>query len=107
MTQPAITRDGNRITLSGDLTVKTARRLFDKMPAFGETPAFGAQEVTVDLKSVREADSAGLALLVHWSNLARSSSAELVFTGAPAQLRQMAKITGLEELFGAPATVQP
>lgn len=93
MTQAAITCEGGGIGLSGDLTVKTARRLFD------QTPPFGPGEGTVDLESVRETDSAGLALLVHWSNVARSSSAELVFTGAPAQLRQLAKIAGLAALF--------
>ena len=93
MTQPAITGEGNHIALTGDLTLHTVRRLFDGMPPFH------VGEVTVDLKAVREADSAGLALLVHWSNLAKSSTSELVFTNIPAQLREMAKITDLQELF--------
>ena len=91
----ALRQNGHgRFSLSGDLTAETARSLFDRMPKFG------GGEVNVDLESVHEVDSAGLALLVHWSNLAAASSGRLTFTGAPTQLRQMAKITGLEELFG-------
>ena len=86
--------NGVRLSLSGDLTVKTARRLFDR------TPVFGAGVVSVDLASVGETDSAGLALLVHWCNRASASSAELKFSGAPAQLRRLSEITGLEGLFG-------
>ena len=89
-----ITGESGRLRLSGDLTMETARRLFDR------TPPFGPGAVTVDLEAVGEADSAGLALLVHWSNLACAASAEPVFTGAPAQLRRLAKITGLGDLFG-------
>ena len=91
----ALQQNGHgRFALSGDLTAETARSLFDRMPKFG------GGEVNIDLESVREVDSAGLALLLHWSNLAVASSGRLNFTGAPTQLRQMAKITGLEELFG-------
>ena len=93
MTQATLTREGGGFGLSGDLTVKTARRLFD------QTPPFAPGEMRINLAAVGEADSAGLALLVHWSNLAGSSSTKLVFTDAPAQLRQLAKISGLGELL--------
>ena len=85
--------DGNRLALSGDLTSKTARALF------AQTPAFSGEEITVDIHAVREVDSSGLALLLHWSHLARAASGKLTFTGAPAQAREMAKITGLEDLL--------
>ncbi len=83
----------DRVELSGDLTVKTARRLFD------QPPRLHPGEVRMDLAAVREVDSAGLALLVHWDNLAAASAGKLTYTNAPAQLREMAKITGLEALF--------
>ncbi len=88
-----ITRDGNYITLHGDLTHPTARQLFT------QTPSFGSEKTTVDLTSIRNVDSAGLALLVHWSNRARASSAQLKFTNTSTQLQQLAKITDLENLF--------
>ena len=89
MMQAGLTREGNRIELSGDLTVQTVRSLFDR------TPRFPPGEMSVALETVREVDSAGLALLVRWSNLAGLST-RLTFTGAPPELQQMSKITGLE-----------
>lgn len=83
----------NHVTLSGPLTLKTVPAWFEK------TPQFCAQPIRVDLAAVQEADSAGLALLVHWSKLARASSTPLQFTEVPPQLYQLAKIADLEELF--------
>lgn len=83
-----------RMQLHGALTVKTARRLFDR------TPRFRSAETHLDLAAVSEADSAGLALLVHWFNLAQAARGRLTFTNASPQLRQIAKITNLAELFG-------
>ena len=88
-------RDPDRLQLRGALTVKTARRLYDR------TPRFRPGEMRLDLASVSEADSAGLALLLHWANLAQNAHGRLTFTNAPPQLREIAKITNLAELFGA------
>lgn len=90
--QVGLSRDRARdcIELSGDLTSRTVGALF------AQTPRFGGQPMHVDLRAVGDVDSSGLALLLHWSHLAGASAGKLVFTGAPAQLREMAKITGLE-----------
>ena len=91
MSDIIVSGDGN-LALRGDLTYATVRRLFADTPVFADT-------VTVDLQAVAGVDSAGLALLVHWDNVAAANAAELRFTGAPTQLKQMAKISGLESLF--------
>jgi len=90
--QAGLSRDRarNRIQLSGDLTSRTVSALFAR------APQFGGQPVRVDLSAVGDVDSSGLALLLHWSQLAGASAGQLVFTGAPAQLCKMAKIAGLE-----------
>lgn len=88
-----IKREHNHITLSGALTVKTARELFN------QTPQFDGEELNVNLDGIREVDSAGLALLLHWSNMANAASSNLTFTNPPTQLREIAKIMGLETLF--------
>lgn len=80
------------MVLNGELTVQTARRWFDQTPSF-------ATPMHIDLTAVNEVDSAGLALLVHWSNLAASASSKLTFIGVPTQLRVIAKIIDLEEIF--------
>lgn len=88
-------KNGIHIALSGDLTAKTARQLFEEMPKFS------AEAVSIDLSAVKETDSAGFALLVHWSNLATSASCQLRFIQPPPQLQELAKISNLEELFNA------
>ncbi len=82
--------------LDGDLTLQTVRAWFEQTPHFGQTQG----EMCVNLANLREVDSAGLALLVHWCNRANASSGQLTFINAPRPLRQLAKISGLEELFG-------
>ena len=82
--------------VDGDLTLQTVRAWFERTPNFGEARG----QVCVDLANLREIDSAGLALLVHWCNRANASSNQLTFINAPRPLHQLAKISGLEELFG-------
>ena len=89
-----ISADGKRIALRGDLVVHTARKLFDQTPTF-------EGGVQVDLSAVGETDSAGLALLVHWANCANRAQRKLTYRGASAQLKQLAKISGVGELFAA------
>lgn len=93
-TSPTVTRDGNRITVHGDLTLHTARRAFALMPPVVDEIA--DEHITVDLTGILDADSAALALLVHWKSRAR---VQIKFTGASPQLQQLAKITNLSDLF--------
>lgn len=79
--------------LRGNLTVHT-------VPQWqGNPPSFQSPQAAISLAAVQETDSAGLALLVHWANLARAAGVRLKFTDAPAQLSELAKINGLQELF--------
>ncbi|MGR3985306.1 MAG: STAS domain-containing protein [Gammaproteobacteria bacterium] len=96
-----ITADGGNIRVRGDLTAATARALFeDKWLEREPRSAAAPAEIRIDLSEVGEADSAGLALLLHWANRIEAASGKAVFAGAPKQLRRMAKISGLEGLFG-------
>lgn len=97
--QTGLSRDPARncIKLSGDLTSRTVTALF------AQTPRFSGRQVRIDLRAVGDVDSSGLALLLHWSHLAGASAGQLVFTGAPAQLCEMAKITGLDGLLNLAA----
>lgn len=51
--------------------------------------------VTIDLKGVERADSAGLALLVEWLHTARSKGRELKFVNVPEQVRSLIRVNGL------------
>lgn len=85
--------DGNRIRLRGDLNASRAREWFDRAPRFNHG------ETHIDLAELGDADSAGLALLLHWANCINASGGSAVFENAPPQLLRMAKISELEDLF--------
>jgi len=104
-----LTRARGRLELAGDLTGGSVPGLFAQTPRFdAESMAESAVSagasaepaaLCIDLRAVGEVDSSGLALLLHWRGVAARSNARLTFTGAPAQLREMAKITGVETLL--------
>ncbi|MGI9311802.1 MAG: STAS domain-containing protein [bacterium] len=99
MPSASIHQAGERIEVRGALNSHTARELFEQTPpALTMSPQPSPSPTIIDLAAVREADSAGLALLVHWSNLAQARGGAR-FANAPAQLRRLAEITGLAEMF--------
>lgn len=57
------------------------------------------QQVTIDLHQVQHADSAGVALLVEWMNLARQSQGELTLTNIPAQMFAITRVSGLDHIL--------
>lgn len=56
----------------------------------------------IDLGAVSRADSAGLALLVHWLRQGRNRGLDIHFSGLPAQLIAIARASGLEGLLAQP-----
>ena len=60
-----------------------------------------AQDCEIDLSGLSSGDSAGLAVLIEWVASARRRGATLRYTGVPAQMRAIARISALEELLTA------
>jgi phospholipid transport system transporter-binding protein len=58
-----------------------------------------ANELSIDLSGVTNADSAGLALLIEWYRMAERDRRKLRFVGAPQQIRALAKISDLDTLL--------
>jgi len=58
-----------------------------------EFPPGGAVEIQLD--SVTQTDSAGLALLMEWRRRAEDAGCKLQFTGAPAALAALAAVSGV------------
>ena len=76
---------------------------FDAAPAVlkrGVALLGDARNCEIDLSGVRSGDSAGLAVLIEWLASARRRGAELRYTGVPAQMRVIARISELEDLLG-------
>jgi phospholipid transport system transporter-binding protein len=92
-----ITRDNGVFEVTGQLT-------FQSVPQFlAQTDKWlhgGTGKVTIDMHGVTLADSAGLALLIEWLQLARSAQREIVFTHMPDQMRDLIHVNGLTQVFG-------
>jgi phospholipid transport system transporter-binding protein len=87
-TPAVLERDGERLRVSGGLTMTT----------IGEAIDVGAKALRegvkrVNLAGVTEVDSAAIALLLDWS---RQSQASFVIEGAPSTLRDFAKLYSVE-----------
>ncbi|MHB8742339.1 MAG: STAS domain-containing protein [Sulfuricaulis sp.] len=55
--------------------------------------------VTIDMHDITLADSAGLALLVEWLQLARAANRDMAFTNIPEQVRELIRVNGLQQVF--------
>ena len=59
----------------------------------------GSGRVTIDMHGVTLADSAGLALMIEWQQLAHAAGREIVFTHMPEQMRDLIRVNGLTQVF--------
>lgn len=88
-------RGEGQLAVSGPLEFATVTALLEPLEAL--LPAAG--RLRVDLGGVVHADSAGLALLVHWQRRAHRLGLELDFHNAPDQLMDMARLSRLDTIL--------
>ena len=94
--EPALRADGaGRFILTGPVTFSTAGDLLQVSQGLFT----GQRTVTVDLGAVTNVDSAGLALLLEWLRLARSTGQAVTYTGLPHKLIAIAKLSGVEGML--------
>ena len=86
---------GRRFTLSGRMTFDTAGQILRE----SEVPFAEHTRIEVDLASVDETDSAGLALLLEWITWANHTVREIRFTETPERIKAIAKTTEVEHLL--------
>jgi phospholipid transport system transporter-binding protein len=85
------------IKVSGILNAYTVPRLINESKLLFHRG--GVQPMTVDLDNVVYSDSAGLTLLTAWLRLAKQCQITLGFKHMPAQMRTIAKVSGLEAVL--------
>ncbi|MBI5919100.1 MAG: STAS domain-containing protein [Nitrosomonadales bacterium] len=90
-----IQREGDRLKVSGDLTMATVAALHDGLGPV----APGAAALVVDLSEVGVVDSAAVGLLLAWLRQAQKSSVELRFENLPQNLTSLAQMYGVAELL--------
>lgn len=86
--------------LSGELSFATADAVLQQAQA---TLSGSTGPVELDLAGVTRTDSAGLALLLELTRLARAREQQIRFVHAPEQLRKLAEFFGLAELLALTA----
>ena len=89
-------RGSGTFEISGRLTFQTVPQL--QIQA-GNLFQGGTQPVTIDMQGVSLTDSAGLALMIEWLELARNAKCQLVFTNIPEQVRHLIRVNGLTPIF--------
>jgi phospholipid transport system transporter-binding protein len=98
--------NGNGITRRADGAVQVTGPLtFQSVPKCLESsrPLFAGDDarLTFDLQGVTLADSAGLALLLEWREMAHAGKRELVFVNLPDQMRHLIEVSGLSPVFAS------
>lgn len=84
-----------RLALLGELTFATVPGLSkDLESTFKQWP-----QLRVDLAGLEWMDSAGLALLIEWTCLARALGHSLEFVNVPRQLLTIASVSGVDQML--------
>ena len=92
----AVERNG-LLVVSGPLVFDTVPDLYAQTRDWLNKPG---GPVSVDLRAVARADSAGLALFVEWLRVAKISGRALTFINVPEQVHSLIQVNGLEEALG-------
>ncbi len=87
-----ITRNGNRVQVSGSLTMATVGKLYSS----GLQPQ-GASSLVVDLEQVEAVDSSAISLMLSWLREAQRNNVNLCFVHVPDNLSSLAKLYGVGE----------
>ena len=83
----------NGYHLRGRLTRDTVSKLLN------EASLDLSRATTLDLTEVDTADSAGLALLLEWTRIAKLNAAQLTLVNVPKTLKSLIEISGLDQVL--------
>lgn len=92
----AISSPGH-LTVTGPMVFATAGDLL----AASRSLLVGSEPVTIDLASVTDADSAGLALLLEWLRWGKAEGRSTTFAAVPEKLLGIARLSDVDSLLQA------
>lgn len=87
--------EGGRSRVIGSLHFTTVSALLTA----GVAAITEDRAAVIDLAGVTASDSAGLALLIEWLSVAKAANHALKFENIPTQLKQLARLSEVEELL--------
>jgi phospholipid transport system transporter-binding protein len=86
------------VQVTGPLTFQSVPQCLEQSrPMFS-----GDGALRFDLAGVTLADSAGLALLLEWREMAGAAGRGLTFVNLPEQMRHLIEVSGLSPVFSSP-----
>lgn len=86
-----------RFAVRTDLTFESATAVLSQSKQLFAN----CQRISIDMSDVREADSAGLALLLEWVSWARHNEREIEYENIPKQILAIAQISEVTDLLNA------
>lgn len=92
-----IERTGNRLQVSGDVTMATVNALFKEGLNLSLNGA-ADNGVIVDFARLGKVDSSAVSLMLAWLRETQRSNASLKFANVPANLSSLANLYGVAEL---------
>jgi phospholipid transport system transporter-binding protein len=91
----AIAENKGILLVSGELNFDTVSDLLNNsLPLLAKHP-----QLFIDLSQVTTVNSASLALLLEWLKYAKRNNKPIIFKGISTQLRSIADIAGVTEMF--------
>jgi phospholipid transport system transporter-binding protein len=87
-----IRREGDRVLVSGPLTLETVKALFDQ-----GLQTNGKPSLVVDLSGVEAVDSSAVSLLLVWVRQAQHADVRLCFNHVPENLLALASLYGVAD----------
>lgn len=89
-----ITREGERLMVSGPLTIATVPALFES-----GLKHLASEDLLVDMSGVEAVDSAAVSMLLGWTRAVQRGQRNLRVAGLPADLLSLARLYGVAELL--------
>jgi phospholipid transport system transporter-binding protein len=94
-------QEGERSRVTGALHFTTVSALLER----GQAAITDGRAAVIDLSTVTESDSSGLALLIEWLSIAKKAQRSLRYENIPEQIQELARLSDVEPLLtGVPAT---
>lgn len=93
-----IARTGDRLQVSGDVTIDTVNALFKEGLKLSQNGTAVAN-IIIDFAGLKTVDSAAVSLMLAWLREAQRSKATLKFTNVPENLSSLANLYGVAGLL--------
>ena len=93
-----ITLEGDRLQVTGDVTIATVSALFSASLKTSEKGKVSG-DMVVDFAKLEKVDSSAVSLMLAWLREAKRSKVNLRFIHVPGNLMSLAKLYGVAELL--------